>query len=93
MNLAPRRSLAVCCLSLALACSTGASGDDGFANFTSGNNTTLGGDGDGDAETSSGEGDGDGDGDGDENCGNGTVETGEQCDLGPDNSPEGQCTH
>ncbi|MFO7567445.1 MAG: DUF4215 domain-containing protein [Enhygromyxa sp.] len=67
-----------------LGCPTGTD-DGGFTTFTSG------------ANTSNGEG-GDGDGDGDEDdtlggsCGDGIVQPGEQCDLGADNSPSGNCT-
>ena len=62
-----------------LAC-TPAGSDDGttFA--------TFGDDGD---DTS---GDGDPTGDGDTNCGDGVVDPGEQCDLGPQNSDAGVCT-
>jgi len=35
---------------------------------------------------------GDGDGDDPSSCGDGVVEDGEQCDLGPDNAETGQCT-
>src|SRR5690606_8815928 len=62
-----------------------ASTDDGT--FTTFGNDDVG-DGDGDPT-----GDPTGDGDGEpQNCGNGMVEPGEQCDLGPQNSATGQCT-
>src|SRR5690606_25926360 len=66
------------CVSLALACSSGSSRDP-MSGFTSGNQTSL----SADDETDTGDGD---------DCGNGQVDPGEECDLGPDNSPEGQCT-
>ena len=50
-----------------------------MSGFTSGNQTSL----SADDETDTGDGD---------DCGNGQVDPGEECDLGPDNSPEGQCT-
>jgi cysteine-rich repeat protein len=60
--------------------------DDGtFTTFTSGMNTSVG-DGDGDGD------EGDGDGDPNDNCGDGVVQPGEQCDLGPENSAAGNCT-
>jgi cysteine-rich repeat protein len=59
---------------------------------TFGTFTTDPGDGDGDtAETGTGDGDGDGDGD-NSSCGDGIVDPGEQCDLGPQNAEAGQCT-
>ncbi|MFO7566481.1 MAG: DUF4215 domain-containing protein [Enhygromyxa sp.] len=58
--------------------------------FTSFGNDEVG-DGDGDPTSDDGD-DPTGDGDGDQNCGNGIVDPGEQCDLGPQNSPTGQCT-
>jgi cysteine-rich repeat protein len=93
----------VSCLTATLACSGGSGDDEGFSTFTTfPMTTTTMGDGDGDtAETgtaSAGDGDGspgDGDGDGDgapANCGDGVVDAGEQCDLGPQNSDTGQCT-
>jgi cysteine-rich repeat protein len=57
---------------------------DAPSNATSG--FASAGDGDGD-ETS-----GDGDGDGPTNCGNGVVDSGEECDLGAENSDNGPCT-
>ena len=66
----------------------GAPEDSSLTTFTG--NTDLG-DGDGDAETSD-SGDGDGDGDPGTSCGDGVVDAGEQCDLGPQNSESGQCT-
>src|SRR5699024_2890088 len=66
---------------LVTACSSGTSSDDGgFSTFSTMNS------GDGDGET------GDGDGDPSPDCGDGTVDAGEQCDLGPENSAAGQCT-
>ncbi|WP_106393252.1 DUF4215 domain-containing protein [Enhygromyxa salina] len=70
----------------------------GHAGFTF--STTQAGDGDGDGDsaetgTASGDGDGDpgdGDGDGNPDCGDGVVQAGEECDLGPENSESGQCT-
>jgi cysteine-rich repeat protein len=35
---------------------------------------------------------GEGEGDGDSNCGDGIVDPGEECDLGPNNSDQGVCT-
>jgi cysteine-rich repeat protein len=57
---------------------TGDDGDDGDGN-------QFGGDGDGD-------GDGDGETQGDPECGNGVVESGEECDLGDENANSGACT-
>jgi len=67
-----------------LAC-TGGSGADESTSFTTMDPGETG-DGDGDPAT------GDGDGDGPTSCGDGMVQPGEQCDLGPDNSEAGQCT-
>ncbi|MFO7561873.1 MAG: DUF4215 domain-containing protein [Enhygromyxa sp.] len=76
----PRLLLALCSSALLLAC-TPSSDDPRFTTFSSGQNTSLEGDGDGDAETT-----------GAGSCGDGFVDPGEECDLGPDNAPDGQCT-
>jgi cysteine-rich repeat protein len=88
------RPLALGCLLAPLCACPSTSSDDG--SFTTFNLETTGdGDGDGDGP-GDGDGDGDatGDGDGDTSgsCGDGVVDPGEQCDLGPENSAEGQCT-
>ncbi len=44
------------------------------------------------ADATSGDGDGDSSETGGGNCGDGVVDDGEECDLGPDNSSSGQCT-
>lgn len=62
-------------------CPTGST-DSGFTTFTT---TTYGDMGDGDGETETGDTVG-------EDCGDGVVQAGEQCDLGPDNSETGNCT-
>jgi cysteine-rich repeat protein len=65
------------------ACTVDADDGTSFGNFDSGEPT---GDGDGD-------GDGDPSGDGDpDNCGDGVVDPGEQCDLGPGNGDDKICT-
>jgi cysteine-rich repeat protein len=83
------------------ACSNDSGNDEGGFTFGTTVPTTTFGDGDGDtAETGTATGDGDGspgdgDGDGDgapTSCGDGVVDPGEQCDLGPQNSDSGQCT-
>lgn len=72
-----------------LACGAPPVDNDTFSSFTL--TTTLG-DGDGDPGTT-GDGDpGDGDPTGGEDCGDAVVQTGEECDLGPENSDAGVCT-
>ncbi len=95
--MSPRLLLPLSCTAaFALACVQGEIPDEPFSTFSDG--TTSSGDGDGDAPTNDADTDtdpasGDGDGDtGSGSCGNGTVEEGEECDLGPDNSESGQCT-
>ena len=80
----PRFVLPATFLTLA-ACPAASPDDNTTFGFTADGGTT--GDGDGD-ET----GDGDGDGDPNPNCGNGVVDAGEQCDLGPDNGEAEPCT-
>ena len=86
-----------------LGCPTDPADDGGFSTFTTDPGTTEQGDGDGDTaeagtmDQGDGDGDGDmdqGDGDGDTSgsCGDGVVDEGEQCDLGDQNSDNGQCT-
>jgi cysteine-rich repeat protein len=82
-----------------LACAGGNVDDEGgLSTFgtTIAAETTGDGDGDGDGDPGDGDGDGDGDpGDGDGDvgsCGDGVIDEGEQCDLGPENSAAGQCT-
>jgi cysteine-rich repeat protein len=92
----PRVIVSLACaslVSLSSGCPTGTSDDGGFSTFTTANNDDLG-DGDGDTETGGNTGDGDGDGDdtAGPNCGDGMVQMGEQCDLGPENSATGSCT-
>ncbi|WP_106390271.1 DUF4215 domain-containing protein [Enhygromyxa salina] len=85
------------CLPASVACAPATSTDTGLSTF--GDADTGDGDtaetGSGDADGDAGDGDGDpGDGDGDPNgdCGDGVVQSGEECDLGPENSESGQCT-
>jgi cysteine-rich repeat protein len=73
----------------AFACSSPESSDR-FTTFTTATPTTSG-DGDGDGETT-GDGDGDATTTGNEDCGDGVVQPGEQCDLGPENTDSGMCT-
>ncbi|HLT35959.1 MAG TPA: DUF4215 domain-containing protein [Enhygromyxa sp.] len=60
-----------------LACTQAPNSDDGFTSFAD--------DDEGNDETT-------GDGDGDGSCGDGIVDPGEECDLGPENSDSGACT-
>jgi len=79
-------ALGLCVTSFA--CTPAPETNDTFFTFSGGSTTAnTSGDGDGDEET------GDGDGDGaPDTCGDGVVDPGEQCDLGPANSESGQCT-
>ncbi|HVI02865.1 MAG TPA: DUF4215 domain-containing protein [Enhygromyxa sp.] len=91
MRFAVRPLTLTCLLAPLCACPSTSSDDGSLTTFEL--ETT--GDGDGDP-TGDGDGDptGDGDGDGDpsSSCGDGVVDAGEQCDLGPENSDTGSCT-
>ncbi len=76
------------------------SGDSGDGDATGdgdgeGDGDGSGDSGDGDGDSGAGDGDSTGDGDGDSDdpgyCGDGMVDSGEECDLGPNNGPDSPC--
>jgi len=85
-------ALASVTLLTATACTAGGSDDGVFSTFTSGG-ADDGGDGDGGGDgDDAGEAGETGDTGVSTTCGDGVVDIGEQCDLGPDNSASGGCT-
>jgi len=82
-------SVLVSLASLALIACPSSGSDDGT--FTSTGLTEVG-DGDGDPTTDESSDESSSDTEVDEECGNGTVENGEECDLGSQNSDAGNCT-